>query len=306
MSTFRCEVVPVELKKHPNADSLSLVQVWGYTVVVRTEEWLDHSMGVYIPPESVHDGKRITVKRLRGVYSHGMLVHVPPGVVAQIGEDFAERLGVTHYEPPTPATTGGEAVEGPSIGMPRYDVESYRRYAHLIPTGTPVYVTEKIHGASARYVWHDGTMHVGSRTEWKGGEGNPWSRALDACPWITAWCRWNPSCVVYGEVFGAVQSLRYGKAPGEVDFRAFDVWKSARWVEYLDLCKALASESRAPVLFEGPMPALDVLESIVERDSVLCPGQVMEGIVICTQKEQWHPEIGRVQLKLVSNRYLES
>lgn len=33
--------------------------------------------------------------------------------------------------------------------------------------------------------------------------------------------------------------------------------------------------------------------------------RMAEGVVIVPEKERWHPEIGRVCLKAVSNRYLE-
>ena len=39
-STHRVEVVPVLLTPHPNADSLSVVQVFGYSVCVKTADWL--------------------------------------------------------------------------------------------------------------------------------------------------------------------------------------------------------------------------------------------------------------------------
>src|SRR5271166_512909 len=42
---------------------------------------------------------RIAVKKLRGVISMGMLLPCPEG--AEIGDDVAELLGITHYEPPT-------------------------------------------------------------------------------------------------------------------------------------------------------------------------------------------------------------
>lgn len=112
-STHRVEVVPVVLEPHPNADTLSVVHVWNYTVVVRTEDWLGKDRGAYIPPDSVvprnemfaflGEKTRIGAKRLRGILSYGLLVPAPDG--AQIGEDVAERIGVTHYgvthyEPP--------------------------------------------------------------------------------------------------------------------------------------------------------------------------------------------------------------
>ena len=88
MSDHRCEVVPVVLEKHPNADSLSVVKVFdGYTVCVRTADWEGVDKGVYIPPDSVvpdteqfkflEGHLRIKAKKLRGINSYGMLVPVP-------------------------------------------------------------------------------------------------------------------------------------------------------------------------------------------------------------------------------------
>src|SRR3989338_1193541 len=104
MSIFKVEIVPVKLEPHPNADTLSIVKVFDYTVCVRTVDWQDKSIGAYIPPDSVVpndanfaflQGKtRIKVRRLRGVVSMGLLVPAPAG--SQIGQDVAELLGVTH------------------------------------------------------------------------------------------------------------------------------------------------------------------------------------------------------------------
>ena len=37
---------------HPNADSLSIVKVWGYEVVVRSADWAGIDRAVYIVPDS--------------------------------------------------------------------------------------------------------------------------------------------------------------------------------------------------------------------------------------------------------------
>ncbi|MGH9759840.1 MAG: hypothetical protein ACREAC_03250 [Blastocatellia bacterium] len=83
-STHKVEVVPVVLERHPNADTLSVVKVFGgYTVCVRTVDFKDGDLGAYIPPDSVVDSsrpefaflaghERIKVKRLRGIVSMGL------------------------------------------------------------------------------------------------------------------------------------------------------------------------------------------------------------------------------------------
>lgn len=205
-STHRVEVVRVKKEPHPNADNLALVKVFdgGHTVVVNKNLWQDGDLGAYIVPDSIvpthHEvfaflkekplfdketnkviGKtvdyslthaRIKVKRLRGVYSEGLLVPAPFG--AKEGDDVASFLGVTRYEPPEPSShgkgiyLGGEASEAPLIFHPKkYDIESYNRYKFLFQEGEEVIITEKIHGCNARFVFWDGKQYCGSRTEWK-------------------------------------------------------------------------------------------------------------------------------------------
>jgi len=342
MATFRCEVVPVKLEPHPNADSLSLVKVWGYTVVVKTADWEGLDRGVYIPPDSVipfqprfaflfspdrltrweESGSevgglttRITVHRFRGVYSEGLLVPLEKEFECMaMGTDRAPAWGITHYEPPIKYQTRGQAVPAtpgpPGLVIPTYGVENFKRYGDCIPAGTPVYVTEKIHGCSARYVYAgvqgwNREMFVGSRTSWKAySQVDPWNQCLKQNPWIEGWCRAYPDGVLYGEVFGQVQDLKYGAKNGELFFRAFDVWNRGRWLNYAELEGVVSPEHRAPVVFLGPFDE-KLVRKIAERDSVICPGQCAEGVVICPLVEMDSPIIGRVQLKIVSNRYLE-
>src|SRR4051812_4222851 len=128
-STHKVEVVPVRLEKHPNADRLSVVRVFGYQVCTPTAEWLDRPaidaegarLGAYVPPDSLvpvsrpefafladkarQDGMaRIKAQKLRGVVSFGLLVAAPAG--ARVGDDVAGLLGVEHYEPPLAGESG--------------------------------------------------------------------------------------------------------------------------------------------------------------------------------------------------------
>lgn len=109
-STHKVEVVKLNnIKDHPNADKLQIVEVWGYICCIQKGQFGKGDLAAYIPPDNVCDtnkpwfhflGKhnRIRVKRLRGIVSQGLLVKPPFG--AKEGDDVAEQLGVTHYEPP--------------------------------------------------------------------------------------------------------------------------------------------------------------------------------------------------------------
>jgi tRNA-binding EMAP/Myf-like protein len=206
VDTHKVEIVPVEMEKHPDADSLSIVRVYNFTCVVRTEDWKGVTKAAYVQPDSVLPDKpefrymketaklrkeredlrvafelehssdlawiayqeriadlekridantkylRVAVKKLRGVISMGMLLPCPEG--AEIGDDVAELLGITHYEPPTMDEIeggrkhAGDDVASPPAGVyaPMYDVESVYKYANLFESGELVYVSEKIDG----------------------------------------------------------------------------------------------------------------------------------------------------------------
>jgi RNA ligase (TIGR02306 family) len=190
-STHKAEVVPVTLEKHPDADTLSVVRIWGYCCVVKTADWANIKRAVYIVPDSLldvtrpefaflaeqanADGKaRIKAKRLRGVVSYGLLIPAPEG--AELGDDLAELLGMERYEPSEPGqgqkdkfVISGEEEAGPDVdtGPGHYDIDAFERYAHQMFTeGEPVVVCEKLDGSNVRFVYWDGRFWVKSRKRW--------------------------------------------------------------------------------------------------------------------------------------------
>ncbi len=53
MSEHKVEVVPFKLKPCPNSDRLSIAHIKGWQCVVRTEDFKNESLGIYIPIDSV-------------------------------------------------------------------------------------------------------------------------------------------------------------------------------------------------------------------------------------------------------------
>lgn len=316
MSTFSVDVVPVTLEPHPHADSLSIVRVFGYQVIVRTEDWRDRPLGAYVPPDSVVpdtdafaflDGHtRIKVRRFRGLYSQGLLIAAPPGSVA--GDDVAEHLGIIHYEPPIRSSLGaGDDIAPPPGFRPAYDIEQYRRYPHLLPDGLPVVVTEKLHGASGRWCFVDGRLWAGSRNRWKKQSPRDlWWYALNKTPALQRLLEEQPALTAYGEVYGDVQELRYGLKRGDADVRLFDLWSTTdhRWLDWSESNQLREHYDLpwVPVLHEGPFSAA-VLD-LAEGQSTIAE-HVREGVVVRPVVEQIDPTIGRLQLKIISNQYLE-
>lgn len=151
-----CDVIKIKLEPHPNADSLSLVMVGDFQCAVRTSDWNNGDLAVYIPPDSVvpetkefeflGKHRRIKARKLRGEWSVGLLIPAPDD--AELGDDLMEQLGIVHYEPTVSGhfTTGGDNVTPPPGFMPTYDVLNFRKYSRLFRDGEEVVVTEKLHG----------------------------------------------------------------------------------------------------------------------------------------------------------------
>jgi RNA ligase (TIGR02306 family) len=322
-STHRVEVVRIGvIEKHPNADALGVVHVYGYTCCVRLADWRPGDLAAYVVPDSLvpldrpefaflapaskgRTHHRVKVRTMRGVVSQGLLVRAPGG--AKEGDDVADLLGVARYVPPEPVSMSGPA-EHPPEDRPSYDVESFQRYADAFEEGEEVVVTEKVHGTCARYSFQAGRIWCGTRTEWRADvEGSVWWRAFRQHPGIEALLAGNPAWTLYGEVYGSVQDLKYGTQKGEIRFAGFDLFDAAKggWMP-ADAARELAREHGipwVPLLFQGPLDKGTVL-AFAEGPSLLGPN-VREGCVVLPVRERHHPEIGRVQLKIVGNGYLE-
>jgi RNA ligase (TIGR02306 family) len=326
MSEHSVNVVEIaEVRPHDNAERLEIVPVGGWQAVVKKGQFVPGDRAVYIEPDYTvpttrpefaflakegRDRHRLKAVRLRGVLSFGLLIPLPAELSDRApGDDVMTALDITRYEPAIKLAKADDLpeVEWPKVYASKFDVESLQRFSDVLTPGEPVIVTEKIHGANARFLWSAGVFYVGSRTRWlKPDAGHPWSRAAAADPRIRAWCETHPDVVLYGEIYGPVQSLKYGSA-NEVRFAAFAASERGQW---WDVDRLLGDEAipSAPVLWRGPYDPGAILP-LAEHDSAVDgaePGHMREGLVIVPTQERRHEKIGRVALKYVSNRYWES
>jgi len=332
MSKHIVDIFPVKLEAHPNADNLSLVRVPGteFVVCARSADWRDDSLAAYIEPDMVvpdwpayaflcgHLGahqhacakcRRIRAKKLRGVWSMGLLMPAPAGL--KPGDNALEAMEIVRYEPPPQPegrTSFGKCMphrEPPGINHV-YDVENGRRYKVFEPNEAVV-ITEKVHGCNARYTFREDQMWAGSHRRWlKQDETALWWKVLAKYPAIEALCRAFPDYTLYGEIYGDVQDLKYGAKPGEIFFAAFDIQQpDGRWLGAVNF-KVAAEDFDVPAV-----PVLctvgydpEFVAQYIDGKSML-GDNIREGIVVKPLAERWTPEVGRVILKYVSNAYLE-
>jgi hypothetical protein len=256
------------------------------------------------------------------------------------GSDVSDLIGITHYEgdqevantdgkrdPNSPRRKYPRTIRGwffwtlwhlgykrspiyehMKIDVPKFDVENFKNFKNVFEAGEPVIVTEKLHGSQARYTYRDGRIFAGSRNFWKAPDSPcVWWKALAQNPWIEEYCKANEGAVLYGEVLPTQKGYLYGNQSGEVRFFVFDI----RGVDGEYIPKPyvfndfhVPSGCAVPVLYKGPY--VDSISTLVDGISSLDKGTQREGIVItATTPGRWARGIGRVQLKLKSNAFLE-
>jgi RNA ligase (TIGR02306 family) len=322
MTEGRVTVVRIgDLAPHSNADTLDVTRVWDYPVIVRRGDFATGDLAAYVPVDSVVPDddlrwaflaghNRIKAKRLRGIFSMGLLIKSEPGW--NEGDDVTDALRVTRYEPCVSNVHGAKMQtenEPDGSTMPVYtDIEGLRRWSDVLVPGEPVVVTEKIHGANGRFCWHAGRLWVGSHKQIKKQDpANMWWQIADRYDLATKLAA-HPDVAIYGEVFGQVQDLKYGHEKGEpFSFALCDAMDlTARrymdWPGFLWLCADLAIV-HVPILASAPWH--DRLRELAEGKTVM-PGcdHVREGIVVKPVCERWHDKLGRVILKQHGEGYL--
>jgi RNA ligase (TIGR02306 family) len=320
MTEFHVNIVRIgEIVKHPNADLLSITHVHGgYPCIIRTGDFQEGDLAVYIPIDTVlpdtepfaflgnSDRKRLKAKKLRGIFSMGLLIEPPKGTKED--DDVAELMGIERYEPPLQMSTYGECEPAPKgWAFVHYtSIEGLRRYQNMLVPGEEVVVTEKLHGACGRYV-HDGErLWVGSRTQVK--------RESDLILWwqvahdleLEQRLAAHPMKIFFGEVFGQVGDLKYGHHRRQrASFRVFDVFDVNRGM-YLNHAEAhnIAMQCGldwVPFLYVGPWN--ENVRELCEGTSFLAD-HTREGFVVKPTNERFDDRIGRVILKMHGQGYL--
>lgn len=329
MSTHAVRVVKIEdIRPHTNADALEITHVNGWQCIIPKGAYAPGDLAIFVEPDYVVPTSlpefsflsnkgfmvRIRATRLRGEMSYGLLVSAKRmldlGYASKAGDDVMEALEITRYEPPVHGR--GSADDLPFSEWPKhqlantkFDLENVQNNLDKLSEGEPIVVTEKIHGANARYLFQDGKFYIGTRARWLKPDGASWwHRAVT--PQLEKLCQDHPGTIFYGEVYGSVQSLKYGTKQGEVKFALF----ASNWNGLWDHTGSLFETAEqygvehVPILYIGPY-SLETCMAFAEMDSHASskPGDIMEGVVITPERERMDPTVGRVSFKYISSRY---
>lgn len=360
MSSLKVEVVRIDdILPHPNADRLEIAQIAGWQCVVQKNLHVAGEYVIYIPINSVlsprlesylfkPDSKvklsksRVKTIKLRGAISQGILITLDdyqniadlPRNLLKVGDDVAFDLGITKYEPPvrSQSTSGNEISK--KLGNPQFhkytDIENFKHYNTLFEPGELVYITEKMHGTSARYGW----LPAAPNTLWKKVK-----KFFDLLP-EREFClgsrnvqlqdkKYNgfyPTDVyskiatqlnlkntleasrvsIYGEIVGTgIQGgYTYGCEPGEHKLYVYDISIDGVYVSpntFIHLCDTLGL-TRVPILYIGPY-SQEKVDRLKSGDSTVGGQKVREGIVIKPMEES-SCYIGRKVLKCLNDDYL--
>jgi RNA ligase (TIGR02306 family) len=194
-----------------------------------------------------------------------------------------------------------------------------RNFPAIFTPGEEVIATEKIHGTNCRV----GLINEGgAATEMAGSKQIRRKRPADLIgdlywfPWTVPGVRdllyfliGAPrnarQVILFGEVFGKVQSLRYGLDRG-LGFRAFDLLIDGKYAdvsEFETLCDRFGIE-RVPHVFTGGFD-LETIRKLSDGPSLVSGADnIREGVVVKPMVERNDPKIGRVILKYVGDTYL--
>lgn len=370
---FRVPVTHIkEIIPHPNpkVERLEIAIVFGFSVIVRKGQYQKNDTVVYVPVDSIlpnaleakifgPDSKikltkgRVRQVRIQQFASQGMLIDLkdldfqdaPKLKLLEEGQNLAELLGITKYEPPVPDFQSNlprvkkeRNKEHENMFLHTYGgVENFKWYPDVFEEGQQVVYQEKIHGTNARaailpyqakglvdkirkllgilpkyqFCYGSNTVQLQAKRFTGYYDTNVYA---EACEKYGIKGKLNPHETVYFEIYGASiqKNYMYDCAPGERKIVVFDVkvladdCKSTRFLSTAEL-KQWCQDRDLPLV-----PYLycgghskELAKEYSLRKSRLNPNEDSEGIVIKDPKETVS-FFGKKYLKLISEHYLDN
>lgn len=245
------------------------------------------------------------------------------------GEDVAEQLGITKYEPEIPVAMAGE-VRNVSGSNFHYDVENLKKFPNVFVEGEEVVMTEKLHGTFAVFgqvIDHESRQVVdrlvsskglfGKGLAFKDNEANVNNLYMRVAKDLNIFDKMSEvgegtTMFILGEIYGkGVQDLTYGTS--KPTFAVFDIMVSSHgavnqglflgYDAMVDIAKTMGLDV-VPTLYRGAYSQAVVDQHTKGLTVAGEDAHIREGVVIKPVPERVDSVLGRVMLKSVSEDYL--
>ena len=320
-----------ELNPITGADKIERAVIDGYDCMVKKGQFQVGDPCVYFENDSILpksnpvfaflEGKRIKIKRLRGVYSYGIAfpMNVLPNDTYSIGDDVTEILGVTKWEPEVISQRKHNdsliRVPYPSW-IPKTDETRFQNLIDVLKDyeGTECYVTEKLDGTSTTH-WldDDGNYHLASRNREIVDKSEIFYRGALAAH-IPELLANFPKTVLQGELIGpGIAGNKYNL--DDYKIYMFNLF-SMKTMKFVSMLKAKATLESigfdvVPIIHHKWRLTTDkdkLLELSMGK-SKLNPKQHREGIVIRPIEEKFIDDLhgwfagGRLSFKVINPKF---
>ena len=291
------------LVAHPNADTLDIAEILGYKAIVKRGLFSVGDKIVFIQPDTVlpdeqwaqmykAKSNRVKAIRLRNAWSEGVVEKLDTLNLkdVEVGQEVAEIIGVTKYEPPLPKDLSAKGLL--PYGIPKTDEERFQNIDDL-PFGEKVDISHKIDGKSSSFYFFNGAIGVCSRSlELKIDSENEFTqtaRNLKIFEKIIDYCSKHKLNTAFrGELYGkgiqAFSSNPHAKKPlGFALFNVFDIDNRAYFCKdsehyYENVGKELNLEI-APIIEKDVILTPELIKKYSE-DLTQLNGELFEGVVV--------------------------
>lgn len=356
-----CLTTIKDITAHPNAERLEYAWCYGFSVIVQKDRYKVGDEVLYVPVDSILNSKleaflfpsdskiklnnsRIRQIRIRGSFSQGLLIgkedakeFIKTPLILE--KDYAEELGITKYEPPTPSFQGPRVLRLRDKSFSNPNFREYNGITNLkwhpdLFEGEEVVIQEKIHGSLCRsmfapfvantlwkkilrflrlapkweYTYGSNRVELTNRKNYKGYYGEDVYGAV--LKKVKAFEKLKQGECIYGELYGPGIQKGYTYGLKEHSFILFDVRVlqpdgTQKWLnpEEAEVYAKERGFDFVPVLYKGPF-SKDIIQQYTSGLSVLCPSEpVREGCVV-KSRYNYDQKQSKRALKSINPDYL--
>ena len=306
----------------PGADRIECATILGYKVVVGKDQFQVGDLVIYFAIDSILDKdnpefkeftKPIKTKKIRGVYSQGLVE--PVSIVEYYGlkpgelkddQDLTKELKVEkHEEDPLLQCRGSLPLGLRKTGENR--IEECTRVLREMKN-QKVIITMKYHGTSASYYWKDGTFLICGRNTIidptdTGKQSACYLAMAKKHDLEKQMQEYKCNIAIQGEIVGP-GILKNTLVLKELEFHPFYIWNldTQRKYPYDEFLKVMVRMKLTPVklLYRGPFLEEWTKSTLLEwADSLRYPKYPAEGLVMMTEDVNHHHSF-----KAISRKFL--